>query len=319
MFTNQNSRPRRKWVPGPASVRSRTAERAAGRRTDDGISLIEVVVAFAILLVALVPLSYLFTTSLIQAGQSKNQQTALSIAEGWAEVLSNTTPPVNPVSTAVIVDTPEAPSGPWQSSAATTVAGTSVGKFLNAVSSVTVTSTANFAAASVAVPQTAFVVTGTGTGATTIEISFTSTAGNVLTCTTNPCNSSSTAGINAMTSSSAVTETEVATPTETRGGTTYNLSAEYEWATVQNSGIVSTTYSGVSSLTLPASVVPVTSIANFTLASSVSPQTARVATVSNGLQTITYTGTQTSPPELTGVTGGTGTIATGASIKSARH
>jgi|GEM_PF-885681 len=297
------------------AARIRTSERAAGRLTDEGVSLIEVLVAFVILMVALIPLSYLFTTSVVQAGQAKNQQTALSIAEGWAEVLSNTTPPVNPASTAVIVDTSEAPSGPWQSSAATTVTGTSVGKFLNAVSSVTVTSTANFAAASVTTPQTAFVVTGTGTGATTIEISFTSTAGNVLTCTTNPCNSSSTAGINAMSSSSAVTETEVATPTETRGGTTYNLSAEYEWATVQNSGIVSTTYSGGSSLTLPASVVPVTSIANFTLASSVSPQTARVATVSNGLQTITYTGTQTSPPELTGVTGGTGTVATGASVK----
>ena len=296
MCTDHVRRSHRRWTLNPTAARARTAARAAGRPTDDGVSLIEVLVAFVILMVALVPLSYLFTTSLIQAGQAKNQQTALSIAEGWAEVLSNTTPPVNPVSTAVIVDTPVAPSGPWQSSAATTVTGTSVGKYLNAVSSVAVTSTANFAPASVAVPQSAFVVTGTGTGTTTIEISFTSTAGNVLTCATNPCNSSASAGTNPMSSSSPVTETEVSTPTETRGGTTYNLAAEYEWATVQNSGIVSTTYSGGSSLTLPASVVPVTSIANFTPASSVSPQTAKVTTTSNGVQTITYTGTQASPP-----------------------
>jgi Tfp pilus assembly protein PilV len=45
------------------------------------VSLIEVMVAFVVLMIALIPLSYLFTTSIIQAGQSKNQLTALSIAE----------------------------------------------------------------------------------------------------------------------------------------------------------------------------------------------------------------------------------------------
>ena len=43
--------------------------------------------SFVVLMIALIPLSYLFTTSVIQAGQSENQQTALSIAEKWTETL----------------------------------------------------------------------------------------------------------------------------------------------------------------------------------------------------------------------------------------
>ena len=113
MFTNRTTHPtptlgphhRRRCAPAPPN----------GPRVDagdDGVTLIEVMVAFVVLMVALIPLSYLFTTSLIQAGQSKNQQTALSIAERWTETLSNTSPPVNPNSGAVIVDTTEPPSGP---------------------------------------------------------------------------------------------------------------------------------------------------------------------------------------------------------------
>ena len=74
-----------------SSLDARTAERGPGEPVDEGVTLIEVVVAFVVLMIALIPLSYLFTTSVIQAGQSNNQQTALSIAEQWVETLSNVT------------------------------------------------------------------------------------------------------------------------------------------------------------------------------------------------------------------------------------
>ena len=203
---------------------SHSEERAAGRHGDDGVTLIEVLVAFVVLMVALIPLSYLFTTSVVQAGQAKNQQTALSIAERWVETLANTSPPVNPNSGAVIVDTAEPPSGPAPTFT-TSVTGVSNGHALNTVSSISVTSTANFAAATAGAPQVADVTTGSGASAVIVPVSYTSTAGNVLTCASNPCSSST------GTMSGTVTQTEIATPTETRGSTVYSLSSKYEWET----------------------------------------------------------------------------------------
>lgn len=267
--------------------------------------------AFSVLLVALIPLAYLFTTAVIQAGQSDNQLAGLSIAEGWAETLSNTTPPVNFSTGAVIVDTSEPPSGPAPTFSAT-VTGSSLGSALNAVSVIHLNSTASFALASAAVPQVANVTTGSGASTLVVPISYTSTAGNTLTCATNPCSSAT------GTMSGAVTQAEIATPTETRGGTTYKISSEYEWETAQNTGIVTTTYSGGSNLSLPlgGANLPVTSVTNFLPATPSSPQTAKVVTQSNGLQTIFYTGIQTSPSlALTGVTGGTGTVLPNARVK----
>ena len=282
------------------------------RQGDEGVSLIEVVVAFTILLIALIPLSYLFTTSLVQAGQSTNQQTALSIAEGWAETLSSTTPPVNPASGAVIVDTAEPPAGPAPTFSAT-VTGASVGKALNTVPSINVSSTTNFAAIVGGVPQLADVTTGSGATAVVVPVSYNAiTAGTpgVLTCTTNPC-STSTGSM-----SGAITQSLISKTAEIRGGTTYALSSKYEWETVQNTGVVSTTFSGGSNLGLPASTIAVSSVTNFAPATVASPQSAIVTTISNGVQSVFYTGIQTSPsPALTGVTGGTGTIAPGARVK----
>ena len=309
MFTNRATHSTRLRARSLSAVHTRTAERAAGRPDDEGVTLIEVMVAFVVLLIALLPLSYLFTTSLIQAGQSKNQQTALSVAERWTETLSNTSPPVNPNSGAVIVDTTEPPSGP-SPTFAQTVTGASNGRALNAVSSISVTSTASFAAATASAPQVAQVTTGTGSSAVIVPVSYTSTAGNVLTCATNPCSTQT------GTMSGPITQTEIATPTETRGGTTYTLTAKYEWETVQNSGLVSTTSTSSVTLPLPTSpaasdVLPVASVANFTAATPASPQSAKI-----GGQTVFYTGTQTSPSiALTGVTGGTGTFASGTTVK----
>jgi Tfp pilus assembly protein PilV len=309
MFTDRTTHSTPLRARTLSTVRARTAERAAGRAGDQGVTLIEVMVAFVVLMIALIPLSYLFTTSLVQAGQSKNQQAALSIAERWTETLSNTSPPVNPNSGAVIVDTTEPPSGP-SPTFTQTVTGASNGHALNAVSSISVTSTANFAAATAAAPQVAQVTTGTGSSAVIVPVSYTSTAGNVLTCATNPCSSQS------GTMSGPITQTEIATPTESRGGTTYTLTSKYEWETVQNSGLVSTTSTSSVTLPLPTSpassdVLPVASVANFTAATPASPQSAKI-----GGQTVFYTGTQTSPSiALTGVTGGTGTFASGTTVK----
>lgn len=195
---------------------------------DDGLTLIEVVIAFTVLLIALIPLTYLFTSEIIAAGQTNNQQTALSIAETWAETLSNTTPPANAATGAVIVDKAVVPSAPVATGAIPTpitVAAASANKAINAVTSITVSSTTGLAAATTSVPQVAFVNIGTASD----QITYTSLTSTVITC-------SGTCGVttDVMTTASTVTQTDVATPTETRGGTTYTLSATYRWASSQN-------------------------------------------------------------------------------------
>ncbi|MGO8871029.1 MAG: prepilin-type N-terminal cleavage/methylation domain-containing protein [Acidimicrobiales bacterium] len=287
-------------------MRARTARRAAGRPDDTGVTLVEVIVAMTILMVALIPLSYLFSTSLISAGQSNNQQTALSIAERWVETLSNATPPVDAASGAVIVDTSEPPAGPAATFTPPTVTSASNGHALDTVTSISVTSTTNFAAASASVPQTAYVVTGTAPNTVSNQITYTS-----MTATTLSCPSTCSTSTTTMATGDPVTQTEVSTPTEPRGNTTYTLRSEYEWATVQNSGVVSTTIAaGSNGLSLPQSTIDLASVTNFLGASTSSPQTAKVAT-SAGVQTVTYTGITTSPAALTGVTGGVGTMSTG--------
>ena len=187
--------------------------------------------AFTVLMVALIPLSYLFTTAIESAGQSANQQTALSIAERWTEVLSNATPPVNSYGE-VAVDTQDYPHAPAPSAATTTAAGSSVGKNLNAVSSITVASAANFAAATTTVPQTVQVTTGT-TSPITTSVNYTAIAGNTLTCASSPC--SPTSAVMSSSTSDPIAQSTIATPSETRGGTAYALKAKYSWATAQSS------------------------------------------------------------------------------------
>ncbi|MBV8463212.1 MAG: type II secretion system protein, partial [Acidimicrobiales bacterium] len=287
-------------------ARARAAARARGQN-QEGMTLVEVVVAFTVLMIALVPLSYLFTNAVIQAGQSTNQQAALSIAEHWAETLSNTTPPVTASTGAVIVDTQEPPAGPAATFTPPTVTATSNNKALNTVTTINVTSTSNFAAASASVPQTAYVVTGTSPNTTSNQITYTSMTATSLTCPTT-CSTST----NVMVTGNQVTQTEISTPTETRGGTTYTLKADYEWATSQNTGVISTPVVAPSiGQTLPQPTIYLTSVSNLIAATSSNPQTLRIPTT-NGTQIVTYTGVQTgASPGITGVTGGTGTIASG--------
>ena len=278
------------------------------------MTLVEVMVAFVVLMISLVPLSYLFVSSIIEAGQSNYQQTALSIAEHWAETLSNTTPPVLASTGAVIVDKSEPPTGPAPTITPPTVTSGDNNVALDTVSSIAVatgwngTSSPDFATASASVPQVAYVVTGTSPNTVSNQITYTS-----MTATSLVCPSTCSTSPNVMATGDPVTQTEISTPTETRGGTTYGLSSEYAWATVQNNGVISPAISSTSvGQTLPQSTIYLASVANLQPASASSPQTLEVPTTSKGNQVVTYTGIQTSTPyAITGVTGGHGTIASG--------
>ena len=210
MFTHQKSPSTPTRVRSLASVRARTAERAAGRPSDDGVSLIEVMVAFTILMIALIPLSYLFTTSLIQAGQSKNQLTALSIAEKWTEILSNVTPPTNSYGE-VIVDANAAPAGP-AAGATTTTAAYTVNAGLTTPAAIAVTGTTTLAAATAANPQTAVVATSAGqdsityTGQTYSGLNIVSLTG-----------IAGWSQVETIANGAAVTQTTAVTSTETKG------------------------------------------------------------------------------------------------------
>ena len=213
---------------GARSFPGRRARRGSlWGRDEVGLSLIEVVVAFTILLIAMIPLTYLFINEIVAAGQTGNQQTALSIAESWVETLSNSTPPADPATGAVIVDKALIPSAPSATTSATTVAAASANKAINSVTSITVASTSGLAAATAAVPQVAFVTIGSATD----QITYTALTSTVITCQ-GTCSTAS----DVLTTSSTVSQNQVATPTETRGGTTYTLSATYKWAASQNAG-----------------------------------------------------------------------------------
>lgn len=255
------------------------------------MTLIEVMVAFTVLLIVLVPMAYLFTTSVIQAGQSQNQVQALSIAEHWVEVASNLTPPVNCNGEAVVDQ-----SVPPVASAAgsTTVSAASNSQNLAAQTTINVASTTGFGAA----PQTALVATTAGLQ----SVTYTAKTATSLTI---PLNS----GTGTLSTGCPVTQP---TTSETRGGTSYSLKAEYEWTTVQNAGVGATTIAAASNgQTLPQATINVASTSTFTTASPTNPQTMVVAT-NAGPQTVTYTGlTSTS---FTGVTGGTGKMTQGGSV-----
>jgi len=65
------------------------------RRGEDGVSVVEVVLAFAILLLVLVPVSYVLMNAISQSGGAVQKTAALSIAEQYIECFNNNGPPVN--------------------------------------------------------------------------------------------------------------------------------------------------------------------------------------------------------------------------------
>ncbi len=181
--------------------------------------MVEVVVAFTILMITMLPLTYLYGSSIIQAGQSTNQQTALSIAEQWVETLSNVTPPVDS-NGEVFVGTQSAPVG---AGAATTTIPTAItGQAASGLTTLTVSSTSGFSASgSLTVVTTA--------GQQTVH--YTSVT------TTSPYKFSGVTGWRTTTVSTlASASVAQATTTQSAGGVTYALLAEYDWTTLQGTG-----------------------------------------------------------------------------------
>jgi Tfp pilus assembly protein PilV len=95
----------------PFAGRSRLRARLHDDRSDDGISLIEVVVAFLILIVTLVPLTYVLNAALSGSVNARQREAALQLADSWIEILSNSTPPTGPNGN-VLTNTPQTPTAP---------------------------------------------------------------------------------------------------------------------------------------------------------------------------------------------------------------
>jgi Tfp pilus assembly protein PilV len=195
---------------------------------DQGVTLIEVVVAFTVLMIALIPLSYLFTTAVIQAGQSTNQQTALSIAEQWTETLSNVTPPVNS-NGEVIVNQNAAPAGPAAGSTTTTAAYSVPGTLLTPTT-INVAATTSLATASATYPQSVNVTT-IANGVDTIT--YTGQTVNGSNQITQLTGISGWSAAESIANGALVQQPTAVVPTETKGNTTYTMLAEYEWTTIQ--------------------------------------------------------------------------------------
>lgn len=76
--------------------RARTRARCGrGTPTDAGLSLVEVLVAFVVLMIAMVPLGYVLTGTVSGATSARQREAALQLADSWMEILSNTSPPTD--------------------------------------------------------------------------------------------------------------------------------------------------------------------------------------------------------------------------------
>ncbi len=113
---------------------TRARARCASHLADTGITIIEVLVAFSILLLVTVPLGYMFDNLASQAANARARVEALDIAEQWVETLSNNTPPTN-ASCEPLIDEPNLaptidaagqPCGTVASSVASTTQGGTV-------------------------------------------------------------------------------------------------------------------------------------------------------------------------------------------------
>jgi len=65
-------------------------------RGDEGVSLVEVVVAAVILLVIMIPVGYLLTSATGAATQARQHQAAQQLADSWIQILSNADPAFGP-------------------------------------------------------------------------------------------------------------------------------------------------------------------------------------------------------------------------------
>jgi type II secretory pathway pseudopilin PulG len=97
------------------------------RHEDDGVTLVEVMIAFAVLMIVMVPLGYLLTNEVGQAAQSRNQLSALDLAEKWVEILGTAQdPPPRSGSLGVHTNAPLIPQLPNGTSVPTETRGNTV-------------------------------------------------------------------------------------------------------------------------------------------------------------------------------------------------
>ncbi|MGA3149254.1 MAG: hypothetical protein ABSF33_17535 [Acidimicrobiales bacterium] len=111
MKSAKNSKRSRRWSLNPATARARASDRARGRETDEGITLLEVIVAFTILMVTMVPIGYLLDSTVAAASQARQKEAALQLADSWMEILSNSSPPQTAGALTSGWTTPAAPQG----------------------------------------------------------------------------------------------------------------------------------------------------------------------------------------------------------------
>ena len=93
MFSDQKSTSIAKWARRIGLARVKVRNRIEGNLSDSGMTLIEVMVAFIILLITLLPASYLLESEVGQASSARNSLTALGIAEQWTEQLAQAQDP----------------------------------------------------------------------------------------------------------------------------------------------------------------------------------------------------------------------------------
>ena len=73
--------------------------------SDEALSLIEVMVALVILLIAMIPMGYMLDSAVTGAATARQREAALQLADSWMEILTNSTPPTQPNTTTVITGT----------------------------------------------------------------------------------------------------------------------------------------------------------------------------------------------------------------------
>ena len=81
------------------------------RRSDEGVTLVEVLVASVVLLVTMIPMGMLLTSASSAAVNTRQRQAALQLADSWVEILSNSQPPTHNDGS-VITNSPRTPVAP---------------------------------------------------------------------------------------------------------------------------------------------------------------------------------------------------------------
>ena len=107
--------------------RARRAVRSLRHRGDEGVTLVEVLVASIVLLLTMIPMGMLLTSASTAAVQARQREAALQLADSWVEILANSQPPVGSDGT-VLTNQPLTPTAPAGTQAPpSTLAGTTYG------------------------------------------------------------------------------------------------------------------------------------------------------------------------------------------------